>query len=215
MELINDYSAKAKQLIDTGYKVKIESYLSKGFGIFRMRMDLFLIYTIIVVCLISIPFGGFLVALPLIAGFYLAADYLVNGKIIRLEDMFDGFKHFLNLFLFTLLSSILIFLGFLALILPGIYLIAGYVFAPFFIIFGRMDLWDAMEISRKVVHKEWFSIFIFILVLGLLNFVGMLALGVGLLFTIPISYCAMYAAFDDIVGINRQETQNPPFKTGL
>jgi hypothetical protein len=27
-----------------------------------------------------------------------------------------------------------------------------------------------------------------------------MAFGVGLLFSIPISYCALYAAFDDIVG---------------
>jgi uncharacterized membrane protein len=118
--------------------------------------------------------------------------------------MFDGFQHFLGLFLLTILSTIIIFLGFIALILPGIYLVVGYCFAPFFIVFGKMDLWDALEYSRKVIHKEWFSMFIFLFILGLLNLVGLLALGIGVLFTLPITYCAMYAAFDDIVGINKK-----------
>lgn len=202
MELINDYTNKARHAIDSGYRVKIESYISRGLDIFRMKMDLFLIYTIIYLCLLSVPFAGFLISLPLLAGFYLAAHYLVNGKTIQFENMFDGFQHFLGLFLLSFMSSIIIFLGFLALILPGVYLVVGYCFAPFFIVFGKMDLWDAMEFSRKVIHKEWFSMFMFLIVLGLLNLVGLLALGIGVLFTLPVTYCALYAAFDDIVGIN-------------
>jgi len=52
------------------------------------------------------------------------------------------------------------------------------------------------------VHREWFSIFAFLIVLILINFLGLLALGVGLLITVPLSYCALYVAFDDIVGVS-------------
>ncbi len=202
MELIHEYSAKLEQIINSGYRVEIEKYISRGIEIFRMKMDYFLLYTLILFGCMFIPFASLFVTIPLIAGFYLAADSLVKGRPIRFENMFDGFQHFLGLFLFSLISSILIILGIIALILPGIYLAVCYIFSPFFIIFGRMDFWQVMEASSKVVHREWFSIFVFILVLGLLNLVGILALGIGLLFTIPITYCAFYAAFDDIVGIN-------------
>jgi NhaP-type Na+/H+ or K+/H+ antiporter len=63
-----------------------------------------------------------------------------------------------------------------------------------------MEFWDSMEISRKLVTKKWWNIFGFLLLLLLINFAGALVFFVGLLFTIPITYCALYAAFEDIVG---------------
>ncbi len=42
----------------------------------------------------------------------------------------------------------------------------------------------------------------FILVLGLINIAGFLSLIVGLLFTAPLTGCAMIAAYEDIVGFN-------------
>ena len=64
-----------------------------------------------------------------------------------------------------------------------------------------MDFWQAMETSRKLVRKEWLGIFGLILVLGIINLLGVLAFGAGVLFTLPITYCAMYVAFRDIVGL--------------
>jgi len=60
-----------------------------------------------------------------------------------------------------------------------------------------------METSRKLVGKEWFSIFGFLFVLVCINMLGAMALGIGLLFTVPFSYCAIYAAFDDIIGVSK------------
>jgi hypothetical protein len=203
MNLINDYRSKAEQLSETGYQVKIESYISKGITIFRMKMTFFILYTIIYIACMWIPIIGFLISVPLMAGFIISAHYLVSGKPLHFEDMFDGFRHFAGLLLFTIISSFFIILGFIALVIPGVYLFTSYIFAPLFIVFAKMDFWDAMEKSRKMVHKEWFSIFVFVLVLGLLNLLGIVALGIGLLFTIPITFCSLYAAFDDIVGVNK------------
>jgi uncharacterized membrane protein len=58
-----------------------------------------------------------------------------------------------------------------------------------------------MEASRKLITKNWFSFFGFGLVLFLINLGGALLLGVGLLVTIPISACAVAAAYADIVGL--------------
>ena len=63
-----------------------------------------------------------------------------------------------------------------------------------------MEFWDGMEFSRKLITKKWWNIFGFTLLLALINILGALVLLVGLLFTIPLTYCAIYAAFDDIVG---------------
>jgi len=203
MEVIHDFSNKFNEQIQNGYIVKTEDYIRRGWEILRMRMGYFILFTLVLFVGTSIPGIGILLTQTLSAGFILVAFYLSTGKQIFFEDFFDGFKHFAGLLLFTLVSVILIFLGIIALILPGIYLVVGYVFTPFFIIFSRMDFWNAMETSRKLVHKEWFSIFGFLIVLLFINVLGVMALGIGLLITIPLSYCALYAAFDDIVGVSK------------
>ena len=198
MEIINDYNSKAEELKNQGFRLNFEKYISKGFHIFMRKPDLFILYTLIYIVLM--PFGGFLISGPLTAGFFLVAKKLERNEPVRLDDFFDGFKHFVPLFLFTLISGILIFIGYIALVLPGIYLTVAYTFAIPFIIFGRMDFWDAMESSRKVVTKEWFSFFILVIIVAVLNIIGGLAFGIGVLISIPVSFCILYAAFDDIVG---------------
>jgi len=52
----------------------------------------------------------------------------------------------------------------------------------------------------SLIKKDWFAFFGFFILLGLINILGFLLLGVGLLVTIPATYCAIYAAYEDIVG---------------
>jgi uncharacterized membrane protein len=198
MEVVYEFNSKTAEQISKGYNIKIESYISRGWDILRQRTDYFVLHTIVIFILSSIPF----LSIPLSAGFLIAAYYISSGKKIYFENFFEGFRHFIAFFLFIIVSGFLIFIGLLALVLPGLYLIVGYIFTPFYIVFGKMDFWGAMESSRKLVHREWMSIFGFLIVLLFINLIGALALGVGLLITIPLSYCAMYAAFDDIIGVS-------------
>jgi len=78
---------------------------------------------------------------------------------------------------------------------PGIYLGVAYSFTTALIVDRKFDFWEAMETSRKVISKRWFSFFGFVLVLVLINIVGALLLGVGLL-------CAIAAAYQDILGLS-------------
>jgi len=202
MELIHEFNSKTAEQINRGYSVKTEAYIRRGWELMRIRIEYFILYTLIFGVVLSIPALDLILFQPLAAGFLIVAFYLSSGKQIVFEDFFEGFKHFAGLFLFTLIATILLFFAFLALIIPGIYLTVGYIFTPFYIVFAKMDFWQAMESSRKLVHREWFSIFGFLIVLVLINILGIMALGIGLLITIPLSYCALYAAFDDIVGVS-------------
>ena len=59
-----------------------------------------------------------------------------------------------------------------------------------------------MEVSRKIITKDWFSMFSFVLLLCFINLGGILLLIIGLLFTAPLTGCAMIATYEDIVGFN-------------
>ena len=197
MYIINDYRSRTDELSSSGYFVNIGEYISKGFDLFRKKPEFFIIYAALY--MLSMPFGGFLLAYPLTAGFFIAAHRINSNQPLFFDHFFDGFKYFIQLTVLMIVQGVIVFIGFIALIIPGIYLSVAYYFAPFYVIFGKMDFWEAMESSRKLVHREWFSIFGLIIVLGLLNFAGVLAFGVGMLFTLPVSFCATYVAFDDIM----------------
>jgi len=204
MEIISSIKERADQLIEKGYQTDIGNYISKGFQIFEKEVGLFIGYTAIYMLInmfsIIIPFGSLFISGPLTAGFFIVAHKINKGESYEFSTFFKGFDFFIPLFLFTLISIIFIAIGTLALILPGIYLAVAYTFAIPFIIFAKMEFWDGMEISRKLVTRNWWSIFGLSILLFLINLLGAMVLFVGLLFTIPLTYCAIYAAFDEIVG---------------
>jgi hypothetical protein len=73
-----------------------------------------------------------------------------------------------------------------------------------FVVFYKMSFWDAMEASRKVISKNWFMIFLFLFVTGLIAGAGIILLCVGILVTFPAYLCMNYAAFADVTQLGTQ-----------
>lgn len=83
----------------------------------------------------------------------------------------------------------------------AIYLGISYTFAVPLIVGKKLEFWPAMEISRKLVGRQWLGFLGLLIVLGLINFAGLLVCGVGLLLTMPLAACALAAAYEKIVGL--------------
>ncbi|HHE32935.1 MAG TPA: hypothetical protein ENL07_10035 [Chlorobaculum parvum] len=187
--------------------------MQKGWEMFKGHIGEFVGFTLLVfaISLASIKletFGSLIfsaLAAPLYAGYSIAAFRILTGKSLQFSDFFRGFNYFLPLFLAGLASGIIVSIGFMLLIIPGIYLAIGYMLATFLIIDYRMEFWQAMETSRKIVTKNWFAFFVLAIVLALINLLGTLALGVGLLISAPVSACAAAIAYKEIVGLNSSE----------
>lgn len=180
---------------------------------FREHVGEFIGFTLIILA-VSIAgakmeaFGSLLLsalAAPLYAGYSIAAFRIMTGQQLQFSDFFKGFNYFLPLFLAGLASGIIVSVGFFLLVIPGIYLAVGYMLTTFFIIDHRMEFWQAMETSRKIVTKQWLAIFIFALLLFVINLLGILVLGVGILVTAPVTSCAAAIAYKEIVGLNSTE----------
>ena len=91
--------------------------------------------------------------------------------------------------------------------LPAIFLGVAYSWSYMFVVFFKMGYWDAMEASRKMVSQKWFVVFGFYIVVGLIAAAGIIALCIGLLFTVPAMYCMVYAAFEDVTQLNAEEEE--------
>ncbi|ACF11125.1 protein of unknown function DUF975 [Chlorobaculum parvum NCIB 8327] len=201
------------QLIENGYEVNTSDYVQKGWEMFKEHVGEFVGFTLLVFAISlasaklealgSLLFSA--LAAPLYAGYSIAAFRLINGQSLQFSDFFRGFNYFLPLFLAGLASGIIVSVGFMLLIIPGIYLAIGYMLTTFLIIDHRMEFWQAMETSRKIITKNWFAFFVFALVLALINVLGILALGVGLLISAPVTSCAAAIAYKEIVGLHSSE----------
>ena len=90
--------------------------------------------------------------------------------------------------------------GLVLCVLPGIYLAVGYTFALPLIIDKKYDFWTAMEVSRRVANRHWWTLFGLVLVLFLLNIIGLLACFVGWIVTAPLTVAAIQYAYEDVFG---------------
>lgn len=94
-----------------------------------------------------------------------------------------------------LLGSIIGFLAYIALI---IYFIGVIFFAYYRLIDGRPDFWLAIKESFKMAENHRWFLVKFILLSILLNFVGVIFLGLGLFVTMPITLISLAKIYKDI-----------------
>ncbi|MFZ5806422.1 MAG: GYF domain-containing protein [Verrucomicrobiota bacterium] len=142
---------------------------------------------------------GLVLTGALYGGFYYYILRIGRGEQVEISNVFDGFKrNFVQLTLGGIVSSLLIGLGALLCLLPGIYLGVAYMFALPLIIDKEMGFWDAMELSRKKVTEQWWWILLFGLVAVLVGISGAILCGVGLLFTAPVACAMVMCAYETL-----------------
>lgn len=95
----------------------------------------------------------------------------------------------------TILSGILILLGLVLLIIPGIIIGLALSFATYLVIDKGLGPVAALKQSWSMTHGNRWRLFLLVMLLVLLNIVGALALLVGLLVTIPVSMIASVHAY--------------------
>ncbi len=128
----------------------------------------------------------------LISGFVsvLGLDNLIAAASQKPEDV--DIESITN---FSAAAGVMIFLGVVLIMYIGL----SYTFVLHMLRFKNLTGWQALEASRKLVAKHFFSIFLFALLGAVVNLAGILLLVVGLFVTIPATLIATYVAFDDMV----------------
>jgi hypothetical protein len=188
--------------------IDISSCLSRGWALVRADPGLTIGATLLIML---VSFGlsmlpvinllAFFINPVLLGGLAYVFSRRIRGENPGLGDAFNGFNlAFLQLGLGGLVSFLLICVGLVLCVLPGIYLAVGYTFALPLIIDKKYDFWSAMEVSRRVVHRQWWTLFGLAMVLFLLNIVGVLACLVGCIVTAPLSVAAIMYAYEDLFG---------------
>jgi len=187
--------------------VNMTKWITNGWDLVMSDIGQFLLLSVIYLVLLTIAFStlvvGLILAGPLTVGFFYIIFNRIRGNPIKIDDIAKGFNVFLAAVLADLLISAFIMIGFAFLIIPGIVVSALYMFAFPLIIEKKMDFWEAMETSRKVVMKNIFELSVFMLILYILLFIGTLMLLVGLIFAVPLVFAAIAYAYIDLIGLEQ------------
>jgi uncharacterized membrane protein len=123
----------------------------------------------------------------------------VRGQPAAIGDAFGGFtRAFLPLVVISIVVSVFVTLGFICLIIPGIYLAVAYSFCSVLAVDKRLGFWEAMEGSRKVITRNWWSILGLLLLMIPFLLLGAVALGVGIFVAMPLCVGAFAYAYEDL-----------------
>lgn len=119
---------------------------------------------------------------------------IVDGHTPHCRNLLAPFKDYKitwHYFLTMVLSVIIVIIGLIALILPGIYLAVRLQFALYFIVENENTKpIEALKKSMAITKGMFWKLFGFLLVFILINIAGALLLGVGLFITLPVTTIA-------------------------
>ena len=152
--------------------MKIEEFFSEGFRLAKPEY-----WTIIFNCLIYLIVGivaifsivGWLALPSLVAGFTRFTLRAARGTEVDVGDSMSwAFKDGMwsKSLVYGLVSTLGILIGFILLIIPGLYLIAAWALGWFLLVEERIRPMEALARSRELVHEVGFwKVFITIIVL--------------------------------------------------
>ncbi|MDW8851754.1 hypothetical protein SD960_16725 [Flavobacterium sp. MMLR14_040] len=154
---------------------------------------------------------------PFTAGFLKMAYCADRDEEFKFSTVFTYYtsRHFAQLFIATLLISLLSGLVSVLFNMAGIILVdtlialAITIFTSLtipLIIFGDLNAMDAIKSSIIIVSKQPLVVFLLLFVGGLASAVGFVACCIGIVFTIPITYSVKYALYSAILNIKEENS---------
>ena len=131
-----------------------------------------------------------LFTLPILIGIMLLGVRRARDEMLEIPSIFNYFDMIIPIMLAYIAMSLLLTIGFILLIIPGIYLAVSYAFVYILIVDKGLNVWEAMELSRKTVTRQWFKFFGLSLLSGIIIVISAIPLGIGLIWSIPATYIA-------------------------
>jgi len=115
----------------------------------------------------------------------------VDGEKGELVDLFSTFSLITSYLIASVLVGLVVMLGFCLLILPGIYWAVRLYMFPWVIVDKQVGPFEAMRQSWAMTDGSFWNMFLLGVLLCGINILGTMALLIGLLVTIPLSFLAV------------------------
>lgn len=138
--------------------------------------------------------------LPVFIGIHILGMRHAESKSTTSTAIFTYFSKIPVLFLCYFIMIIMIMLGMLLLVLPGIYLIFAYMFSMHLVVEKNMPAWRALESSRKAISRVWFRFVGLYFLIILVNLLAAIPLFIGLIWTVPWSVLTISMVYNQLFG---------------
>lgn len=113
-----------------------------------------------------------------------------DGTDTNYPDFFEPLSLFWNYLAMSILTAAIVLAGLVLFIVPGIIAALAVAFAAYLVIDTGMGPVAALKESIRITHGHRWNLFIFAVLLGVLNLAGALFAGVGLILTVPLTALA-------------------------
>jgi len=141
---------------------------------------------------------------PFMAGLILLAIRRSVGLPINYKMAFSCYYAMLPIVIASILTSLLTFIGFLLVLIPGIYLSVAYVLTIHLIVDKEFGPWQAMEASRKAIQRHWFKVFGLYFVMSFICFLSAIPFGIGLIWTLPMFLMVGGVLYREVFGVTQE-----------
>ncbi|MBW2273117.1 MAG: hypothetical protein JRG96_07590 [Deltaproteobacteria bacterium] len=151
---------------------------------------------------VAIETLGFVLIYPLLAGIMLYSIKRAAGDpAAAFSDNFACYDRTFSIIGLLIVQTVLVLLGMLLFIIPGIYLSVAYGLAFPLLVEKNMGVWEALETSRKAVTQCWFRFWGLWIVMSVIALGGtVVTLGIGLIWLGPMAMLCFGVAYRNIFG---------------
>jgi len=201
-----------------GWSPGVGSSYANGWGkVWKYFLELFLIGLVGIV--IGIPSGVFgwvqgaaaaagilgflgfvytiLIVNPVDYGVTFAHLKAARGDKLEIKDMFESFQNYLNAVLANLLVGVIVGIGFVLVIIPGIIFACKLVFVPYLVVDRKMQVIEAIKESWRMTNGHAWTVFGMGLLAIPIAIAGLICLVVGIIpaiMWIRLAFASLYHA---------------------
>lgn len=126
-----------------------------------------------------------------------------RGEKPEVADMFEGFKNYLNVVAASLLTAVIIAVGFILLIVPGIIFACKLAFVPYLVLDKKLNATEAIRESWNMTNGRAGTIFLIGLLAIPIFIAGFICFGVGAIISamwVSLAFASYYHLVSDSGG---------------
>ena len=120
-----------------------------------------------------------------------------RGDKLEIKNMFEAFQNYWNAVLAALLVTVIVIIGFILLIVPGIIFACKLAFTPYLVVDRKMAVIEAVKASWSMTSGHAWKVFLILLLAIPISIAGLICLGVGIILSamwIRMAFASLYHA---------------------
>ncbi len=176
----------------------IGACVSAGFNGLRKDPVTHIVATLLTAIIGNVSLG--LLAGPMFVGYMRLVKIEDEGGKASIGDVFKGFDDFVPALLAVLVGGIVVGVGFMLCIIPGVLIMALVPTAAYLVAVGEPDGINALKRAWEAIKENLVGSCVCALVLAIIGSLGAILCGVGVFITMPIALIGMYHMAKQLTG---------------